>query len=229
MLFKKVQKSSLTDQVSDILYQKIVNGEIAPGEQLPSETELSEQLGVARPTIREALNRLIGLGLVTRGGYTKVVSTNASMSARAGLTPLFLDKWEGSELYEARILIETDLIELVIQNATENDIERLRQINAEIIQGQMTEQDYYDVDMKFHSCLAEICGNKIMNEISRTVNDMFCRYKPQVAQLHEIQKITYHEHELLINAIENQDLVEARSIIQRTLSRSERAIKNLTK
>lgn len=228
MVFEKVQKSSLTDRVTNKIYEKIVSGEIAPGERLPSETELSEQLGVGRPAIREAINRLIGLGLVMRGDYTMIVAPNSAMSARARLTPLFLEKWEGRDLYQARILIEEDLVELVIENATATDLERLRSINAKMIEKHMSERSYYDVDMEFHACLAEISGNQIMVEISRIVNDMFQRYKPQVEQLYEVQHATYHDHELLIQAIENSDLAEARIIIQRSFTGSEKALKDFT-
>jgi GntR family transcriptional repressor for pyruvate dehydrogenase complex len=132
MNFPKVEKTSLTDRVAEILYEKIVNGEISPGERLPSEMELAEQLGVARPTVREALNRLIGLGLIKRGGYTMVVSENGSMSTRAGTHAAFLDQWEARELYEARYMIEVDLVVLAIQKATDEDIRELRNINEQL-------------------------------------------------------------------------------------------------
>lgn len=228
MVFEKVQKSSLTDRVTEKIYDKIVGGEIAPGERLPSETELSEQLGVGRPTIREALNRLIGMGLVMRGDYTMIVAPNSSMSARAGLTPLFLEQWEGGELYQARILIEEDIVELVIENAKPEDIEALRTINAKMIKGHLSESNYYDIDMEFHTHLANLSGNQIMIEISRIISNMFQRYKPQVEQLYEVQRMTYHDHACLIDAIENQDSEEARTIIQRSFRSSEKAIKELT-
>lgn len=228
MVFEKVHKSSLTDRVTEKIYEKIVDGEIAPGERLPSETELSEQLGVGRPTIREALNRLIGMGLVMRGDYTMIVAPNSSMSARAGLTPLFLEQWEGGELFQARILIEEDLVELVMENAKPEDIEVLRTINKKMLNGRLSESSYYDADMEFHAHLAKLSGNQIMVEISRIVSNMFQRYKPQVEKLYEVQKTTYQDHACLIDAIENQDLAEARSIIQRSFRGSEKALKNLT-
>lgn len=229
MVFEKVQKSSLTDRVTEKIYDKIVSGEIAPGERLPSETELSEQLGVGRPTIREALNRLIGMGLVVRGDYTMIVAPGSSMSTRAGLAPLFLEKWEGSELYQARILIEEDIVGLAIENAKPEDIEALRQINAKLLNENLSESNYYDVDMEFHTHLANLSGNQIMIEISRIISNMFQRYKAQVAQLYEVQKMTYEDHACLIDAIENQDFAEARTIIQCSFRGSENALKELNR
>lgn len=228
MQLEKVKKASLTDRVTEILYEKIIGGEIMPGERLPSETELAEMLGVGRPTIREAINRLIGLGLVMRGDYTMMVSPNASMSTRASLTPLFLENWEGRDLYQARILVEEDLVELVIENATLADLAKLREINDRLLDVHMSETGYYDADMDFHNCIAEISGNQIMVEISRIVNNMFQRYKPQVEKLYEVQRATHHDHELLIDAISNNDLSEARTIIRRSLGGSEKALKEMS-
>ena len=228
MTFEKLRRSSLTDRVTEKIYEKIVNGEIAPGERLPSETELSEQLGVGRPTVREAFNRLIGMGLVMRGDYTMIVAPDSSMSARAGLTPLFLEQWEGGELYQARIMIEEDIVELVMENARPEEIDTLRAINVKLLEGHLSESSYYDVDMEFHAQLAKLSGNQIMMEISRIISNMFQRYKPQIEQLHEVQRMTYQDHACLIDAIENHDLTEARLIIQRSFRGSETALRNLT-
>lgn len=227
MNFPKVEKTSLTDRVAEILYEKIVNGEISPGERLPSEMELSEQLGVARPTVREALNRLIGLGLIKRGGYTMVVSENGSMSTRAGLTPLLLDQWEVRELYEARYMIEVDLVALAIQKATEEDIQELRLINDQLKSDCVSERSYWDIDMQFHTSIAAISCNHVMQEISKIINNMYKRYEQQIEQLHEVKKMTYRDHETLIDAIEKRDESLAASIVLRMLTKSELALRDL--
>jgi len=227
MNFPKVEKTSLTDRVAEILYEKIVNGEISPGERLPSEMELAEQLGVARPTVREALNRLIGLGLIKRGGYTMVVSENGSMSTRAGLTPLLLDQWEARELYEARYMIEVDLVVLAIQKATDEDIRELRNINEQLKSDCVSQKSYWEIDMQFHTSIATISCNHVMQEISKIINDMYKRYEQQVEQLHEVKKMTYLDHEALIDAIEKRDESLAVSIVLRMLTKSELALRDL--
>lgn len=66
---RPVQRRSVPDEVADQLTDVIVTGEVSPGEQLPSERDLAERLGVSRPTVRAALTRLASSGLVeTRQG-----------------------------------------------------------------------------------------------------------------------------------------------------------------
>jgi GntR family transcriptional repressor for pyruvate dehydrogenase complex len=228
MNLPKLQKSRLTDQVAETLYKKIADGDLRPGDKLPSEMELSEQLGVARPTIREALSRLIGLGLIERGDYTMSVSENASLTARARLMPLLLEQWETRELYEARMLIEGDLVSLAVLKATPDDISELRQINGRMKDPDMTEKNYWENDMQFHSYLATVSGNEVMQAISVIINDMFKRYQSKVEELHSIQAVTYNDHEALIDAIEKRNAPLAREIINRMLSSSENALYELS-
>lgn len=229
MILAKVQKSRLTDQVARILYERISVGELRPGDRLPSEIELSEQLGVARPTIREALSRLIGLGLLERGDYTMIVSENASLTARAGLVPILLEQWETRELYEARVLIESGLVSLAISKATPDDIRELREINQGLREDSLSENGYWECDVLFHTQIASISGNQVMITISNIINDMFKRYKKQIQVLHSIQARTYKDHEDLIDAIERRDEKAAHEITRRMLSGSEHALYELSR
>ena len=69
MAIKKVVKSSVSQQVFDQLREQILSGSWKPGQKLPSENELAAQFGVSRVTVRNALQKLSGLGLLeTRFG-----------------------------------------------------------------------------------------------------------------------------------------------------------------
>lgn len=74
MTFAKIERRSLPDEVYDRVLGQIVSGSLAPGRPLPSERALAEALGVSRPAVREALQRLAHAGLVTvrQGGATTV-------------------------------------------------------------------------------------------------------------------------------------------------------------
>src|SRR5687768_18491907 len=64
MALQPVARRSVPDEVFDQILDDVVSGEFAPGESLPSERRLSEVLGVSRPAVREALQRLAHAGLV---------------------------------------------------------------------------------------------------------------------------------------------------------------------
>jgi len=74
MALQKVTRRSVPDEVFEQLLSEVMAGELGPGESLPSERRLSEVLGVSRPAVREALQRLSHAGLVeVRQGDTTTV------------------------------------------------------------------------------------------------------------------------------------------------------------
>ena len=229
MELRKITKSRLVDQISEMIYQKIADGELSPGERLPSEMELSEQLCVGRPTIREAMNRLIGIGLITRDSYYMYVSKSPSECVRSGLVPLLLDEWEIRELYEARLLIECDLLTLAINKATPEDIQHLRQINKKMESSQLAVESYWENDVEFHSYIAQLSGNNVMCSVSALLNSMFKRYENNIKELSDVQKMTCLRHEQLIDAISRKDIETAREITKQALESSEQGLYNLKK
>lgn len=75
MAFRPVMKRSVPGDVFEQIAGEVLNGELAPGTALPSERQLAEALGVSRPAVREALQRLAAAGLVAvrQGGATTVL------------------------------------------------------------------------------------------------------------------------------------------------------------
>ena len=227
MGFTKIRNSKLPDRVAEALYTEITKGTFKAGEKLPTEAEMSEQMGVARPTIREAVSRLIGLGLIERGDYGVFVADSAKPVVRSALVPILLAEWEIRELYEARILVECDLVSLACQKVTDEDITELTRINELLTDPTMTSSDYFKNDMEFHTYLAKMSGNAIMQSISKILNDMFNRYEKMVRELHSVHASTYDDHKELIEAIRTGNVEVAHEIVVRTLSSSEHGIYEL--
>ena len=69
-----IEKKNYSDQVFDYLFEEIKAGRMKPGDKLPNERDLSQALGVSRPSLREALRAMTQLGLVTtrHGGGTYI-------------------------------------------------------------------------------------------------------------------------------------------------------------
>ena len=89
MAIQKVVKSSVSQQVFDQLRQQILSGSWKPGDKLPSENELAAQFGVSRVTVRNALQKLSGLGLLeTRFGEGSFIRGPEAGAALNQLVPM---------------------------------------------------------------------------------------------------------------------------------------------
>lgn len=103
---RPVERRSVPDEVADQLTDVIMTGEVAPGEQLPSERDLAERLGVSRPTVRTALTRLAAIGLVeTRQGGGSTVR-DFRRHAGLDLLPRLLAGAGGIDLRVVRDVVE---------------------------------------------------------------------------------------------------------------------------
>ncbi len=106
MALRPVTRRSVSDQVFDQLLDDVVDGELPPGEALPSERRLAEVLGISRPAVREALQRIAQTGLVEvrHGGATLV--RDFRRAAGLDLLPRLLVRAGRLDLPLARSVIE---------------------------------------------------------------------------------------------------------------------------
>ena len=227
MNLPKVTKSRLSDKVTEVLYDQIRSGKLKAGDKLPSELELSEQLGVSRPSVREALNRLMGLGLIVRGTYTCSVAESSDLAVRSAFVPMLLNDWETRDLFEARRLVECNLVRLAVIKASPEDIAELRRVNEKMKRPNLSEQEYWDFDIEFHTTLASMSANTVMITVYDMISTMYHRYEGKVKKLYDVQMTTYSNHKALIEAIEEKDVEKACGIVNRSMSISEEAIYNL--
>src|ERR1700721_1985194 len=118
------------------LRRQIVRGDLRPGETLPAESQLMEQYGVARPTLREAFRILASEALISvrrgsRGG-ARVVAPDASVAARYVGLLLQIQGATINDVYEARMISEPPCARLLALHRTDADIEKLTQVVDEL-------------------------------------------------------------------------------------------------
>ncbi|CAN5481907.1 GntR family transcriptional regulator [soil metagenome] len=110
MPLQPVLRRSVTDDVFDQVLAGVVDGELAAGESLPSERRLAEVLGVSRPAVREALQRMTQTRLldVRHGGATTV--RDFTRSAGLDLLPRLLVRGGTLDVAIARSILEARLV-----------------------------------------------------------------------------------------------------------------------
>ena len=122
--YQRIRPKSVSQQVFEQLRELIYRARLKPGEQLLPERELARVLGVSRPTLRQALNRLVDRGLLEhRQGQGTFVRP---LEARKDYNPLVavIDDHEASllELLEVRLALECNAAVLAARRATADDI-----------------------------------------------------------------------------------------------------------
>lgn len=224
MKLPRMTRMTLVDQVVNAIEEKIINGDMKPGERLLGEIELSEQLGVARTTVREALRLLMGSGLITRGEDGLHVAPQLASVVKSRLAPLALVVRETRALYEARRFLEGELASLAALRASEEEITQLKMINGRLALESKDDRAYWELDMSFHQKIAEAAGNSVLYAMYRVARELHEKLEAEILQLSEIKANTHKHHAQMIAAIENRDPNAARKLVHDALKRVEAAL-----
>lgn len=161
-MIKPVQKQSMVDQVEKNLRVYFKEHGFKPGDTLPTEMDLAENMGVSRNVIREALSRFRMLGLISsnkRKGI-QLKKFNLFSALERVLDPAVLDQDTLHELFELRIMLEIGMANALFRNVTPKDIETLK----EIIRTYETsgKENKIDYEINFHSYLYKISHNETL-------------------------------------------------------------------
>ncbi|SHN07834.1 FadR/GntR family transcriptional regulator [Rhizobacter sp. OV335] len=219
---KQVEPRRLYQQIADQIRELIQQGGFDTGTRLPPERDLAQQLGVSRPSLREALIALDVEGSVEiRSGSGVYVCPRAE---RAPETTAALGE-SPSELMQARAAFEGSVIMLACVHGTEPALLRLR----EIVKGMRSEvakrRTPIDQDRQFHLTIAEMSGNSVMVRIVAELFDE--RHSPISAKISSRYEnartwnLALKEHEAILRAIEARDPLAAQSAMHMHLKLSE--------
>jgi GntR family transcriptional repressor for pyruvate dehydrogenase complex len=148
--------------VAEAIRRQITLGRLQPGDSLPTERELSQQLGIGRTTLRKAIKTLVDEGRVGtrrgRGGGTVVLeSTNGS---RSDALPV-LGRYESAieHTYEVRLALEPVAASLAATRATQDQVRALYEV---IKAPALTVTAYHSLDSALHTKVAEASGNPLL-------------------------------------------------------------------
>ena len=222
----QVVTKSKCDIVSERLIHEIVNGIYPLGSQLPTENELCENYGVSRITVRESLKKLSSMGIVSiqQGRGTFVSNINVGMFMNPLLPLIEFETFDIMTIYDARLFIETGTCRLAARNRTDEDIEILKRLVAQIdeyfILGDF--QNGVEWDTRFHIAVAETSRNQILKAsvINLEKLSQACARKLNKAYVYMDEANEHHRR--IVQAIEQKDEDAAeRAITEHTLKAEE--------
>ncbi|MFI6284286.1 FadR/GntR family transcriptional regulator [Streptomyces sp. NPDC051018] len=165
--FAPVSRATVSEKVRDSLLESIRDGVLAPGARFPAERTLCEQFGVARTSVREAVQGLVFLGCVIKRGNRFFVAESLPD------VPLGADdqrKRNVSELFEVRQVMEVAIARLAALRSSEAERAHITAL-ADRFGAGMGLEDFRDLDRRFHLALARACGNPTLHELYRKALD----------------------------------------------------------
>ena len=221
MAIQKVVKSSVSQQVFDQLRQQILSGSWKPGDKLPSENELAAQFGVSRVTVRNALQKLSGLGLLeTRFGEGSFIRGPEAGAALNQLVPmLYLGRETLRDILTFRRMVEGPICEIACRRATDGEIEQLRQLLGQMERAEADLAAFARLDSQFHELLARLTCSRMMQQIYQIIDDAIQSSYKQHARRQSVL-VTLRWYREILAAFEARDSARARQAMEQSLDQT---------
>ena len=209
-------KRSLVDQALEQLRWRITEGKWAIGERLPTEPELSAELGISRNTVREAMRVLAFSGLIEirQGDGSYLRSMTDPLGTMRALSHCTL-----AQAQETRQILEVEAIGLAALRRTEEDLKGLREAlerSGELYHGDL--EAYISADLVFHNRLVDAARNPALSELYQYFSSIVGAQLRQTLNISPRRQAVFDLHIALLDAVEHQDPERAKSLCRQLIN-----------
>lgn len=222
MPFQKVQPEKLSTTVIRQIELLILRGILQPGERLPSERELSEKLGVSRPSLREAIAELQERGLLaSHAGSGVFVAEVLGSAFSPALIDLFGSHQEAvADYLSFRRDMEGLAAERAAQYGSDSDLKVIQAITDKMDAAlrKRNGDEEARLDAQFHSAILDASHNVVMLHMMRSMFDLLRQGVFYNRQIMFKQRTTRDalmaQHHAINTAIQNRDPIAARKAVE---------------
>ncbi|MEU6412904.1 GntR family transcriptional regulator [Microbispora sp. NPDC046933] len=180
------------DLVFERLQERIVSGELAPGDRLDP-AEIAADLGLSRTPVREAILRLDSEGLVNRLPYRGVVVAG-------------IDHRVAEEVAALRIHLETLAVRLAVPRLREEDLVEMREAHEQLnrsLEGENPQREFNELNRRFHMTLYRRADSAVL---LRTIENLASQAERIRMHFDLRQSPAGRHHEEILAACENRDI-----------------------
>ncbi|WP_230973713.1 FadR/GntR family transcriptional regulator [Anaerostipes faecalis] len=206
--------------VMDHIKQKIMNEELVLGETLPPERELSEQLGVSRNSVREALKILSVVGVISsKHGAGNYISCDFESYLVDTMSMMFrLNELDYEQVNQLRIGLEMQAYALAIKNAEDEEIMRMKEYVLKLDQSKDVDEKTM-LDKKIHYAIAKASGNililHILNALSKVMDVFIKDMRREILRTERRKGMLQEAHKEMVECLMKRDLVNGQKAMIR--------------
>ncbi|HEU5351508.1 MAG TPA: FadR/GntR family transcriptional regulator [Terracidiphilus sp.] len=212
-------------QVVNHVRALIESGSLQPGDKIPPERELARSLKISRASLRTGIGYLAAMGVMkVRHGVGTFVVDGPPEFGKTSLSLMgALHGFQSWQMFEARILLESNLAALAAERGREEHHTALAEEVAEMFAAISTPNDYLIHDVMFHRIIAQASGNPILAAIMETVtSSMYDRRRKTVERATDLRE-SAEMHRSIYRAVRSHDREEARKLMQQHLQMAQTA------
>lgn len=227
----KITNRKTYEVIADRMQEQIVNGNLKPGDKLPSTKELAERFQVGRSTMREALSALKAMGWIDivqgEGCYVRIIDPESIPIPE--FDALLMSRETILELMEARKALEISNASIAAEKRTEADLAAFEQVLRRMEAHLGNDEEGEQADIEFHLILAEATHNSIMVRLLESISSQMQIAIRETRRLQlfaneQVSRQLLREHQAIFEAVRRGDAAGAQESMQAHLHHVERVL-----
>ena len=228
-MLKSVKKTRISDEIVQQIYQLVRDGTLKPGDRLPPERDLAQQLNVSRSSVRESMRSLDtrGLIVVKPGAGTFITDEDVETIIHSFSALVSNEDTAIDNVFEMSLLLEPHVAFLSAQRSGESDIRRMK----EILESQAVEiaggGNGTQFDPEFHIAVANSTKNSALIASTRSTSDIMNQGKDFSHLSLELSHQSLQSLGRILAAIETSRPEEARDAMHQHITEFDRHALNL--
>ena len=202
-----MNKPSLSQQTARRLYNLIAaEKKLAPGEKLPNELELSQEMGVSRATLRESIRELAAQGVLeVRRGRGTFVSQRVEEINDFGFSALDRVRGQLRDLFELRAVFEPEMAALACRRASPEELADILTQGKRAAACIRAGEDRTQADRDFHAAIVRATHNEFMTRLLPIINQAVETAIVSGGRGEELARSTLRDHALLMEFFQKRD------------------------
>lgn len=211
-----IPRTTLTGAAFEQLVSHVVNGDWKPGDQIPPERNLCQQLGIARTSLREALKAMELVGMLnSRVGDGTFVCPRSEFLSRPLLWAFTgSDDNELREIIEARTIIEENLAGLAAERGSDAEIAAIGEAVQRMRDSIARDESILEADMAFHLAVAAAAHNQLLESASQLLRNLMRQGIHYKLQIPGVSHSILRGHAAIYKAISRRSSAAARKAMR---------------
>ncbi len=214
---ERIEKTSVQTFIMNSIKSHIERNNLKAGDKLPAQAEMCEMLGVSRTSLREVLKALEARNVIEivngKGIYLKG-NAQYEISARIEMKR---EKEDILEIFEVRKMLEREIIKLVVQRATEDELDAVQEVLDRLMEKFEKNEKSSVEDKSFHMKLYSICHNKLLIQLFESSMEVYSQIWEKPLGMEIIYTATIPYHKVMFDHIRKRDIKRAQAVNDKTL------------
>lgn len=208
----EIKRTPLQSDIIEFIKQYIEDNNLKKGDKLPSQERLVEMMGVSRSSLREAVKTLEAKNILQVVNGKGIYVADSSPNIISAQIEFRKEKESILELLEARKVLERSILHLVIQNASDEELDEIEKILNVVMDKYRRGEKQNKEDRQFHLAIYNSCHNSIMQQLISSIDSLLSKLFDFPLGMEDPFTSTIPLHKELFDSIRERNVRKAQAV-----------------